>query len=248
LNRGVRFLLLGSTLLLAGCQVVAGIDDRVVAPISVDADSTVEVDSSLDSGLDTAIADAGVDQGIDQGVDSSITDSGTDTLDTGAPDTAPEVEVDSGPLAAIVVNEVKASSTDFLELYNTSAEPVDISGWGVTGTDDAGGFSSPVRFAAGTVLQPGEFLLIVAGQLETRGPIEDSAQCLGAASCYHSAWGISQSRGETIRVLETGATVHYEVTYPANGVPDARSWGRLPDGTGAFGNTKPTPGSANAAN
>ena len=36
-----------------------------------------------------------------------------------------------------------------------------------------------------------------------------------------------------------------QLDYPINGAPSGSSYGRLPDGTGAFTTTQQTPGSAN---
>ena len=70
-------------------------------------------------------------------------------------------QVTQGNASGVYINEFMASETqrphDWLELYNSSSQAVDISGWGLS--DDA---SSPRkwRFPAGTVIQPGSYLTL----------------------------------------------------------------------------------------
>ena len=70
-------------------------------------------------------------------------------------------QVTQGNASGVYINEFMASQTqrphDWLELYNSSSQAVDISGWGLS--DDA---SSPRkwRFPAGTVIQPGSYLTL----------------------------------------------------------------------------------------
>ena len=61
---------------------------------------------------------------------------------------------------AVVINELLAHShadaTDWIELYNTTAAPVDIGGWFLSDSDD-----DPFRFeiARGTIIGPGEYIV-----------------------------------------------------------------------------------------
>ena len=66
-----------------------------------------------------------------------------------------------GNTSGVYINELMASEKsrphDWLEVYNSSAQAVDISGWGLS--DDA---ASPRkwRFPQGTVIQPGDYLTL----------------------------------------------------------------------------------------
>ncbi len=66
--------------------------------------------------------------------------------------------------APVVINEFSYddSSTDnleFVELYNRSAVPVDLSGWTVVG-DDSNGVNFTAIIPAGTILNPGDFWVL----------------------------------------------------------------------------------------
>lgn len=115
---------------------------------------------------------------------------------------------------------------------------------------EAGGgprLSRAMTFPPGLMLAPGQYLLLAINQADAgMGP---QTLCVdgGPSTCFHTGWGLSASRGETVHVLSsTGAPLVAE-TYPANAAPMGQSWGRLPNGTGSFAANRPTPGAANAA-
>lgn len=209
---------------VAGLMTALGCTEDPVAP----ADAATPVD--LGTPADTGSPD-----------DGGLTDRGG-PADTGAPDVA--------PTGAVVVNEVRASGDDWIELFNRGAAPVDLGGYGVADLDaDAGTprIASAVRFPAGTVLAPGAFLFVRADVADAGvGP---QTACLdgGPSTCFHAPWGISASRGETVSLLDPQGHVVAQGVYPMNAVTTGRSWGRLPDGTGAFAATLPTPGAPNQA-
>ena len=60
--------------------------------------------------------------------------------------------------SGVVINEVESDgdTTDWIELVNTGDAPVDLSGWAVKDNDDTRDF----RFAAGTSIQPGAYLVV----------------------------------------------------------------------------------------
>lgn len=123
----------------------------------------------------------------------------------------------------IVVNEVMSDDpdggADWVELFNTGDAGVDVSDWVLRDDNDL----RDLRIAEGTVIAPGAFLVI-----ETDTPAD----------------GFGLGRADEIRVfLDDGL-----------GLVDGHSWtdhvaseGRVPDGSGAFVGTEPTPGSANVA-
>lgn len=145
------------------------------------------------------------------------------------------------PVAAqLAFNEFGASGDDFAELYNTGAASVDISGYGVTDsrTDGFPKLSHVVRFPAGTTVPAGGRVLVMF----------DGA-CPASTTPYvcarGSAGGISGSRGENVHLVDPENLVVATAHYPANAAPSGFTYGRFPDGTGAFGPTRRTPGAAN---
>lgn len=123
----------------------------------------------------------------------------------------------------IRINEVQSTSDtdapDFVELTNAGAEAVDVSGWILRDDDDAHAAVVP----DGTVLEPGAFLVI-------EPDADDDGFGLGKNDEAH----LFAPDGETL-VDEYAWTDH------------AASEGRVPDGTGDFVDTEPTPGEANVA-
>lgn len=120
--------------------------------------------------------------------------------------------------ADVRINEVQSNSAtgaaDFVELVNAGAEPVDVSGWRLVDGDPE---RTPDLLPAGTVLQPGAFLVV------------EPTFGLGA----NDAAVLSDDAG--VQIDAYAWTEH------------AFTEGRLPDGTGAFVDTEPTPGAANVA-
>ena len=148
----------------------------------------------------------------------------------------------------VVLNEVKAQGNDvvdedYLELFNTSSEEQDISGYRVA--DDGNVFVFP----ADTFI-PGEgyIVILLDSALTTGGP---NACPWVTDGCFHVAeWAISAG-GEPVFFRDpSNQTLSYTV-YPdelgPNGIENGQSWGRLPNGDGAFEATAITPGDPNTA-
>ncbi|MDX6347669.1 MAG: hypothetical protein QOF84_2459 [Streptomyces sp.] len=118
------------------------------------------------------------------------------------------------------INEVESSGGtpgDWVELVNTGSAPADVSGWVVKDSDD----SHSYVIGAGTSLAAGAYLVL---------DVETSFG-LGSADSVR----LFQSDGSTL-VDSYSWTAHATTTY-----------GRCPDGTGAFTTTTaPTRGAANA--
>lgn len=151
-----------------------------------------------------------------------------DVVDTeptpGAPNVGREPVVVEPVESPVVVNEVQsddaAGGPDWVELLNTGAAPVDVSGWILRDDDDL----SALPIASGTVLAPGAFLVV-----ETRDAVTGAGFGLGKA--------------DEIRLFTadgTGLVDGYAWT------EHATTEGRLPDGSGDFVDTAPTRGAANA--
>ncbi|WP_083586783.1 lamin tail domain-containing protein [Agrococcus sp. Marseille-P2731] len=124
----------------------------------------------------------------------------------------------------IVINEVQSNSAegapDFFELTNIGSAPVDMSGWIARDSKDAPD-AEFVELPAGTVIEPGE---IVAFEPDTLA-------------------GMGLGKQDAVRIFTASGTLVAEHTWSEHVISE----GRVPDGTGAFGPTEPTPGAANVA-
>ena len=136
--------------------------------------------------------------------------------------------------AQVVINELVAKNDgpgglrepdggygDWVELYNAGAEPVDLSGYGLS-DDDA--LPAAWRFPAGTELAPGAYLLVWA---------DDDADQAG----LHASFKLDAD-GERV-VLSRGDVVIDAVAF---GEQDANvATARRPNGTGPFVRQAPSP-------
>jgi hypothetical protein len=151
----------------------------------------------------------------------------------------------------VVLNEIQATGEDYVELVNTGAMAFDLANYGLADSMGAGEpkIADAARFPAGTVLAPGDHLLVVAEQDPAAG-VGPHDVCLamgGPTVCFYATWGLSAAKGEKVFLLSPADAVVAEAEYPMNAVVAPSTWGRLPDGTGAFAETAPTPGEANKA-
>ena len=120
----------------------------------------------------------------------------------------------------VVLNEfqVEPSASQWVELYNTSASSVDISGWII---DDNGSPSTKYTIAQNTILPPNNCLTFTSGNFNFNTASSDSAQLISGSTVIDT-YSYSKSAG--------------------NGV----SFGRVPDGTGNWISMSPSSGSLNA--
>lgn len=184
-------------------------------------------------------------------------DSSTEISDAGAPkskkdsttDSTPvEVHEAGGAVAKIVINEVSGSG-EWLEIMNAGTEAVDLTGFAITDRDqDDGGpnLDHTVTFPKGLILSPNAYVIVVG--LDTGTP-PDAGLCPtgGWSYCLFGEFGISDKKGETMYLLDAERGIIADVAYPANTVTEPDTWGRIPNGTGSFKVTSPTPGGANKA-
>jgi hypothetical protein len=153
------------------------------------------------------------------------------------------------PAANLVINEISAKGDDWVEIGNLSGTDVVLAGLAIADDDGTGNpdMSNPTTFAAGASIPAHGYVLVLAGQNDDGGGMLQTS-CLdssGPASCYYTSWGISSSNGDEIFLLDASGAVLTSVPYPADAVPDGDSYGRLPDMTGAFTSTTPTPAAPN---
>lgn len=149
------------------------------------------------------------------------------------------------PIAAqLLINEIGATGNDFVEFYNTSTAPLDVSGYGACDSrkDGLPKLSRVVRFPAGTTVPShGYFVVLFEGECPAAS---NTYVCIRQAVTLGG--GVSQTHGENLHLInpdnESVATVHY----PAYGAPTGWTYGRFPDGGGSLAVTRRTPGYANA--
>ena len=124
----------------------------------------------------------------------------------------------------IVINEIESSGgspDDWIELRNTSAEPIDISGFIVSDSDDTHRWPVP----AGTVVPAGAYYVV------------DIATVAG---------GFGLGASDAARIFAADGTTLID-SYAWAGGHAPTSLGRCPDGTGEFSVTgEPTKGTANS--
>ena len=115
--------------------------------------------------------------------------------------------------ADIVINEFSSNSADeWVELYNTSSGPIDLTGWQLS---DA---SNPPETLSGTIPANGFFVFDKPG----------------------GGW-LNNSGGDTITLKDVASSVQDSITYGQSGspvgTPDAdKSAGRTPDGSATWAN------------
>lgn len=130
--------------------------------------------------------------------------------------------------STVVINEIESNGdpvADWVELYNTGTEPVDVSGWLVIDDDDT---RTPLVVPDSTVIAPGGFY-----RFYTEGQY-----VLGGEG------GFGLGKNDKVRVYTPDNELVAEETWDGHA---AGTWGRLPDGTGAFAETNSTPGKPNEA-
>jgi hypothetical protein len=163
-----------------------------------------------------------------------------------------ETEEDS---ADIAVNELSASGTEWLELYNAGTRGVDLGLYAVADSDEDTGLprvDDAMRFPENTRLAAGAFLLVLLGKEDSvPGPYSPEACLPGVADdCFYADFSISQARGEAVHLLTPDGDSMLDVRYPADlafAADSELTACRLPDGSGELTTCSATPGEPNAA-
>ena len=162
----------------------------------------------------------------------------------GAANAAPAVPEPSQPEPSaepvLVLNEINSSPDDWVELMNTGTEALDISGFELRDNSD----DHRWRFPEGSTIAAGALLVVDA---KSGGLIYDDQAKIFEEGTFEAAIGIGS--GDSIRLYDKDGNLldEYSWTEHASYDGDAAkaSYGRYPDGAGAFRLTKETKGTAN---
>ncbi len=147
--------------------------------------------------------------------------------------------------AQVVVNEACASNLssfadsfgeyeDWFELYNTSATPVDLSGWWLSNRP-----GNPLKWQipTGTVIAANGWQLVIASKRNiVVGPL------------LHASFNLNQTDGDHVILSDASGTLVDDFTFDVTSLTKVgHSRCRATDGTGAWSlSSTPTPGAANA--
>jgi hypothetical protein len=144
----------------------------------------------------------------------------------------PELNLSINELMPVNINTVTDQNgeyDDWIELYNRSSEPVDLTGFFLT---DSPGKLNKWQFPAGTSISGNAFLIVwVDGDTLQNG--------------LHTNFKLS-SAGEKIVFSNSDMLIIDEVRYPAQTLP--LTYSRNPDGTGPFVWQEPTFNASNNIN
>jgi hypothetical protein len=143
------------------------------------------------------------------------------------------VSAASAPEKTVVVNELVASNTtgakdeagdyeDWIELYNTTASPVNLSGYYLS---DAPATPLKWRFPAGTTIPANGYTIVWADEEANEGPL-------------HANFKLSAS-GESVILSDSSGRMLDQITFPA--LAANASYARVPNGTGGFVVQTPSP-------
>jgi hypothetical protein len=220
---------LAGLLLQAGCSEANDDGDGGYSPLPDGGSAGKEAGSASDTG----------GGGVDTGTSS---ETGIPTTDASTSDHS--VTTGDGGESGLVINEINGKGQDFVEIFNGGAAAVDIADWGVTEAKDGdsglGSKKSPALFAGGSMLGPGDYAVIWGAPQDGA-----AAPICPATLCLQATWNVSNKSGATVYLLDPSSKTVASVPYPDDTVGTGQSWGRLPNGTGAFAINTATPGKAN---
>ena len=118
---------------------------------------------------------------------------------------------------------------DWIELYHAGSERIDLSGWSLS---DSKKDLRKFIFPAGTVLLPGEYLVVWS----------DGVGCTSDRDGLYAAFKISND-GETLYLTDPDGNLAESVAVPA--LRKNTTWGRATDGDAVFARLTGTPGGTN---
>ena len=134
-------------------------------------------------------------------------------------------------------NRIKAfeelAPGDYVEIYNSSAQVQDLSGWGLS---DNIGWPHKWTFPAGTSISPGEYKVILLDKYSGNGV---------NLSQLRGSFGLKRAGGEILTLADATGRVLDRMYLPE--IPTDISYGRTLGANGFFYYDAPTPGQANGS-
>lgn len=138
----------------------------------------------------------------------------------------------------LVINEINSQPDDWIELMNVGETNLDISGYEIRDNSD----DHRWRFAEGTVIEDGKMLVV---DQNTHGENYNDSTGVYEAGTFDIGLG----SGDSVRLYDDQGnlldTYSWQEHAAYNGDGALASYGRYPDGTGAFVLTQETKGTAN---
>ncbi len=177
--------------------------------------------------------------GCDDGGDNGGSDVSS-VVDSGAPPCGPLATLVNAPSTTVVINELLAKNDtintdeegefdDWVELYNTSDQDIELTGWRIG--DARLACVEPWPIPDGTVLAGNAYLLIWADRDSEQGD-------------FHADFKLSATEGEVVSLIDGEGQLVDEVVMP--GMEADVSWLRPSDGeTGWTTSNSPSPAQAN---
>ena len=123
-----------------------------------------------------------------------------------------------------------SANKDWVEIYNSGTDTVDLSGWGLS---DNINWPRKWQFPEGTVIWPGEYKLVML----------DGKNTGNAKDGLHASFKLARAGGETLTLSDATGYVLDKLVLP--GIPTDFSYGRTLGTAGFFYYDAPTPGVIN---
>jgi hypothetical protein len=132
----------------------------------------------------------------------------------------------------VVINEVDCHGNDWIELFNTEKNDIDLSGWGLSDKNPS------ISSARHTYIFPARTLIKGKGYLVVQQSGLGSKQL---------KFGVACAGGESIWLSKPITPTSFDPIsqIPIPPVAPGVTYGRIPNGTGAFQSTNPTKSRAN---
>lgn len=141
---------------------------------------------------------------------------------------------------ALVINEINSAPDDWIEFVNTGTTEINISGFEIRDNSN----DHRWKFPENTTVQPGGRILVSA---DTAGLVYDDQKKSYENGTFQEAIGLGS--GDSVRLYDTEENLLDSYTWSSHasyeGSEAAASYGRYPDGTGAFMLMPETPGESN---
>lgn len=125
---------------------------------------------------------------------------------------------------------VNSGKKDWVEIYNSGTDTVDLSGWGLS---DSINWPRKWQFPQGTVIWPGEYKLVSL----------DGQNTVDSYGGYHASFKLTRAGGETLTLSDSTGRVLDKLYLPE--IPTDYSYGRTLGLGGFFYYDAPSPGAVN---